>query len=245
LNILCSVCYDGSQFSGWQVQPNKITIQSTIEDALSKIYGAQIKTIVAGRTDAGVHSLNNYFNFKVPKNSIPLSKLPVIINNKLPESIRILTAIEKSEDFSARYNCNRRIYEYRIVVGPKNPFLHNYRLFIPKQLNIAAMNSAAKLLIGTHNFAGFRSIDCNAKTSIRTVYESRVFQETDEIIFHIEANAFLKNMVRIITGTLIDIGNCRKDIEIINCVLETRDRKIAGKTVGPQGLFFIDARWNE
>ena len=269
MNILCGVAYDGSEFSGWQIQPEKITVQSVIEEVLTKLYGIKIKITGAGRTDSGVHALRNYFNFKILENKIPADKLVYVLNNFLPHSIRILSAKEVEEDFNSRRNFMRRIYEYRIVIGEVSPFFRNYRLFLKKKLDVDKMNQAIKLLIGTYDFSGFKAADCKSKTQTRTVYNSSVSQsdffhyfvphsfefcvsqpgfepacpnqDFSEVIIHIEANAFLKNMVRIITGTLIDIGYSKKKPEIINEILESKERRIAGKTVSPAGLYLIDA----
>ncbi len=269
LNILCGVAYDGSEFSGWQIQPEKITVQSVIEEVLTKLYGIKIKITGAGRTDSGVHALKNYFNFKPLENKIPVDKLVYVLNNYLPHSIRILSAKKVDEDFNSRRNFMRRIYEYRIVIGEVSPFFRNYRLFLKKKLDADKMNQAAKYLIGTYDFSGFKASDCKSKTQTRTVYNSSVSesvfvrylaprpsqfcasqscfeqysrnQDCPEVIIHIEANAFLKNMVRIITGTLIDIGYGKKNPEIIKEILESKERRIAGKTISPAGLYLIDA----
>lgn len=244
MNILCSVSYDGSGYCGWQKQPDKITVQSVIEEALKKIYGYEINIISAGRTDSGVHALKNYFNFEVQDNKIPLDKLPVVINNKLPQSIRTIDAVEVADTFSARYNGMRRIYEYYIEQTDITPFLRNFRLFYKRQLNIVKMNEAAKLLIGEYDFSAFKAVDCNSKTQVRTVYESYVESKNSTVIFHIEANAFLKNMVRIITGTLINIGLSRYSPDYISYIIESRNRNLAGKTVQPQGLFLLDVHFS-
>jgi len=240
LNILCSVSYDGFEFSGWQKQPNKITIQETIENALSQIYNQNINIVGAGRTDSGVHSFRNYFNFKINDNKIPLEKIPIVINNQLPKSIRIIDAKLVSDDFSARYNATRRIYEYYIEQTPPTPFLRNYRMFYEKYLDVQKMNEAAKYLIGEYDFSAFKASDCDSKTQIRQVFDAYVKKSENTIIFHIEANAFLKNMVRIIVGTLLNIGAGKQSIDYIDFLIKSRERVRAGKTVEPNGLFLID-----
>ncbi len=240
MNILCGVSYDGSDFSGWQVQPGKITVQSVIEEILTKLYGTKLKIVGSGRTDSGVHAFKNYFNFKLEKSKIPINKLCYVLNNLMPHSIRILSAREVPETFNSRYNASRRIYEYYISIGEVSPFLRNYRLFLKKNLDVEKMNAAAKLLIGTNDFSGFKAVDCKSKNQVRTVYSSWVKKNLNEIIIHIEANAFLKNMVRIITGTLIDVGKNKNAPEIISEIIFSKDRRKAGKTVSPAGLFLLD-----
>ena len=244
MNILCSVCYDGTNYSGWQKQPNAITIQETIETALAKIYSGQISTITAGRTDTGVHALKNYFNFHIndEQNKIPINKIALVLNNQLPKDIRIISAAEMPESFNARFNAIKRIYEYRISWAAFNPFERNYKLFIYSKPNIDLMNAAAKLLIGEYDFNAFRAADCCAKTTIRTIYDISLYQpKSDELIISIIANAFLKQMVRIIVGTLLDIGYLKKKVMDMQNILLSRQRKFAGQTVKPFGLFFKDA----
>jgi len=243
LNIFCSVSYDGFEFSGWQIQKNAYTIQETIEKVLYKIYKKEIKTIVAGRTDAGVHALKNYFNFHIEKSDIPIEKIPFVMNSYLSKSIRILETSEQAENFNSRFNAKKRIYEYYIEYGKINPFLRNYRLFYQKKLNFEKMNAGAELLLGTHNFNGFRASDCGAKNPERTVYESYFELRNNTLVYHISANAFLKNMVRIIMGTLIQVGLEKIEPIAIQEILESEKRCKAGPTITPSGLFMIDVEY--
>ncbi len=243
MNILCAVSYDGSDYFGWQIQPDKISVQETIEKALEIVFGFYIKITSAGRTDTGVHALKNYFNFIIEQTTIPVKKIPIIINNNLPESIRILSAELVAQDFNSRHSGIRRIYEYYIINGEKNPFQRKYRLFYNKFIDVDLLNTAIKQIIGIYDFSGFKAADCNSKTQIREIYNAEVLRINNEVIIRVEANAFLKNMIRIIVGTLLTINEKKKKIDIFKKLLITRDRKLAGPTVKPNGLFLIDAHF--
>jgi tRNA pseudouridine38-40 synthase len=236
---LCDVSYDGTNFHGWQKQPNSFTIQETIENALKKIYQSKINTIVAGRTDTGVHALHNYFNFET-KNKIPLEKLPLVINKFLPESICINKAFEVDSDFHTRFNAKRRIYKYYLFSGKKTPFNRNFYFHYNKNLNLEKMSIAIKSLIGTFDFSGLRSSSCNAKNAVRTIYNTFIEKNDDITTFHFEANGFLKNMIRIIMGTILEVGLEKKNEFIFQKILLQGKRNLAGKTISPAGLFFYD-----
>jgi len=239
-NIAMRIRYDGTNFHGWQYQPNGITVQQVIEEALSELLASPIKVTGCSRTDAGVHALDYVFNF-MTDTGIPTEKLPYALNYRLCEDISAIEAWEVPEEFNARFSAKGKRYIYRIQnAQQKNPFLNRYSWHIPYHLDVDAMKKAAPLLEGTHDFAGFMAAGGSQKTTVRTVRICRVEQNEElpeSITVTVEADAFLYNMVRIITGTLAEVGFGRICPEEIPGILASCDRRQCGLTAPPQGLF--------
>jgi tRNA pseudouridine38-40 synthase len=247
MNILCKTQYDGSDFHGWQIQPDVNTVQETIETALSKLFDKKIKIIVAGRTDAGVHAICNCFNFKIDNLQVPLYKLHLVINNYLPGSIRILESIKVNDKFHARYSAVERTYRYYFNVSDiVCPFKRKYMLFLKNKPDFILIKTAMKKLLGEHDFSGFRASDCCAENPVRNITNITIFQDIKQnYVFEISANAFLKNMVRRIFGTLLEIGYKKKDVDVINEIIENKDSSLNGKTVEAQGLYLYEVVYPE
>ena len=239
-NIAMRVSYDGTNYHGWQRQENAITVQQVIEEALTKLTGE--KTVVTGcsRTDAGVHAMEYVFNF-LTESAIPVEKLPLALNYHLSEDISAAEAFEVPAEFHARFSARGKRYLYHIQnARTKNPFLNRYSWHIPYHLDVDAMIQAAPILEGTHDFAGFMAAGGHQKTTVRTVrvcQVSRDVQTPEAITVTVEADAFLYNMVRIITGTLAEVGFGKIKIEELPEILASCDRKRCGMTAPPQGLF--------
>lgn len=239
-NIAMVVRYDGAGFHGWQRQKNGLSVQEAVETALSKLLGETVEVTGCSRTDAGVHAMDYVFHFHTDTH-IPTEKLPYALNYHLDKRIAAVEAREMGEDFHARFSAQGKQYLYRIWnSGLRDPFLAGYSWQFPYPLQVEAMKQAAPLLEGTHDFAGFMAAGGNQKTTVRTIRVCRVEQDAELpqlITVTVEADAFLYNMVRIITGTLVEVGLGKILVEDLPDILASCDRKRAGMTAPPQGLF--------
>ena len=244
-NIKLVIEYDGSGFNGWQKQPNKLNIQGEIEAVIENITKEKIELIASGRTDAGVHAIGQVANFKTNSN-IPIEKIPIAINSQVKNSIRIKSAEEVDERFHSRYNCKRKTYRY-IIDNSKygSSIFRNMTYHMPIKLNINEMQKAVKYFEGEHDFKAFKSSGTSSKSSVRTIYEAKVIKKNEYIILELTGNGFLYNMVRIIAGTLVDVGLEKLKAKDIPVILEKKDRQKAGKTLPPQGLFLVKVEYDE
>lgn len=228
---------------GWQKQPKKLNIQGEIERAIEQVTGEEVELIASGRTDAGVHAIGQCANFKTNSN-IPTEKIPIALNTKLKESIRIKTAEEMDERFHCRYNCKKKTYRYVINNGNCASALYrNLEYFIPEKLDTDKMAQAVKLFEGEHDFKGFKASGTSSKSSVRIIYGTKVERNGDKIIIELTGNGFLYNMVRIIAGTLVDVGLNKIKPEEIPEIIESKDRTKAGKTLPPYGLYLVKVEY--
>ena len=225
--------------TGWQKQTKKLNIQGEIERAISEITGEEVELIASGRTDAGVHSLGQVANFKTNSN-IPIEKFPIALNTKLKRSIRIIDAEEVEERFHSRYNCKKKTYRY-IINNSKNgtAIYRNLEYNFPEKLDVEKMNEASKKFIGEYDFKGFKASGTSSKSSVRTIYEAEVIRKDDRVIIELTGNGLLYNMVRIIAGTLIEVGIGKIKPEEIEDIINSGDRTRAGKTLPPNGLYLV------
>ena len=229
---------------GWQKQPDKLNIQGEIERAIEEITGEEVDLIASGRTDAGVHSLGQTANFKIENNSIPIEKFPIALNSKLKKSIVIKSAEEVEERFHSRYSVKSKTYRYVINNSENGTALYRtLEYHFSQKLDVEKMKKAAKYFEGEHDFKGFKASGSNNKSSVRKIYKTEVKKENDRIIIEITGNGFLYNMVRIIVGTLIDVGIRKIDTEDIPSIINSKDRKLAGKTVPPHGLYLLKVEY--
>ena len=223
-NIKLTIEYDGKKFGGWQKQPAKLNIQGEIEKAIEEITGEAVELNASGRTDAGVHSLGQVANFKTNSN-IEIEKFPVAINSKLKQSIRIIDAEEEDENFHARYSCKGKKYRYVINNSKMGSAIYrDLEYYMPIKLDVDAMKQAVKYFEGEHDFKGFKASGTSSKSSVRTIYSANVLEEGDRIIIELKGNGFLYNMVRIISGTLVDVGLGKIKPEEIPGIIEAKDR---------------------
>ena len=243
--ILITVEYDGTSFCGWQSQHGKRSVQGVIEEALSSFYGETITIHGSGRTDAGVHALGQTAHFDAPpKNNFKVEKLPYAINEKLPEDVKILFAKIVPNDFHARKSVKNKTYLYRAYCAHFSSPLDRYRkMRVFPEPDLKTMQEAANLLLGEHNFSAFMSTGSSIKDTTRTIYEINIKKNQNDFTFEITGNGFLYNMVRIIVGTLIEIGQKRLSITNVVKALETGDRKYAGRTAQAQGLYLKSVRY--
>ncbi len=238
MRVLLTVAYDGTDYCGWQVQPNGITIEEVLNTNLVRLFHEDIKVIGASRTDSGVHALGNVAVFDT-NSRMPAEKIAYALNVSLPEDIKIQKSMEVKKDFHPRHGVSRKTYEYRIrntsFPMPINRF---YEHFIYVPLNVEAMNRAASFFIGLHDFKSFCSIHTGALTTVRTIFSCSVQKDEEDGVIRIQicGNGFLYNMVRIIAGTLIEIGKGLYEPERIIEILNGKDREQAGPTAPAKGL---------
>lgn len=236
-NIKLTLEYDGTDFCGWQWQPKGRTVQGTLQSSLKKLLQESPTVIAAGRTDAGVHALGQVVNFKT-KSILDLNSIRLGLNSFLPRDVTILEAEEEDEKFNARFDAVKRMYRYVITKRPR-AVGRQYSWYCKFNLDLDKIKNASEFLIGEHVFSAFSRAD-DEETHYLCNVESVQWQETkDEIILEICANRFLHNMVRIIIGTMVEVGRGRLAPEEIKEILKTRDRNRIGFTVPPQGLFLI------
>jgi len=236
-NIKLEIEYDGKDFNGWQKQPNKLNIQGEIERAIKEITGEEVDLTASGRTDAGVHAIAQVANFKTNSN-LPIEKFAIAINSKIKQTIRIKNAEEVSERFHSRYNCKQKTYKYIINNGNHASAIYrNLEYFVPVKLDVKEMKKAIKHFEGEYDFKGFKASGTSSKSSIREIYKTELEQDEDKIIIRLTGNGFLYNMVRIIAGTLVDVGLGKIKSEEIPEIIESKDRERAGKTLPAHGLY--------
>lgn len=239
-NIKLIIEYDGKGFNGWQKQPNKLNIQGEIERAIKEVTGEEVELNASGRTDAGVHAISQVANFKTQSN-IDINKIPIALNSKLKKSIIIKKAEEVDLNFHARYNAKGKKYRYIInnsLVG--SAIYRDLEYNFPIKLDVEKMKHAAKYFEGEHDFKTFRSSGTSNKNSVREIYKVEIKEENERIILEFTGNGFLYNMVRIMVGTLMDVGLGKIKPESIKDIIDSKERTKAGKTAPAQGLYLVE-----
>ena len=242
-NIKLTIEYDGKKFNGWQKQPDKLNIQGEIENAIKEITGEEVDLIGSGRTDACVHAFGQVANFKT-NSELPIQKFAIAINSKLKKSIVIKSAEEVDERFHSRYNAKQKKYAY-LINNTKNgtAIYRDLECHIPMELNIEEMKKAAKYFEGEHDFKAFKASGTSSKSSVRTIYKAEVSNGEGKIKIVLIGNGFLYNMVRIIAGTLVDVGLGKIKAEDIPSIIKSKDRSKAGKTLPAHGLYLINVKY--
>lgn len=239
--IMLTVSYDGTAYSGWALQestPN--TIEGRLNEAIERLTGEKTLVIGASRTDAGVHAYGNVAVFDT-ESSIPGDRFMFALNHELPQDIRIVQSAEVGADFHPRHCNTEKTYEYRIYNGQiSDPTRRLYTCHFSMPLDIDVMNEAATYLVGEHDFTSFCNVQSQALTHVRTVKDIHVRREGDEVIISVTGNGFLYNMVRIIAGTLMQIGRGKGGPAGMKTILEKKNRAAAGPTAPPEGLFLIN-----
>jgi len=236
-NIVLTLAYDGTHYHGWQCQPNALTIQEVLNKAVAKILDHPVTIYGGGRTDAGVHAMGQVVNFRTEK-TIDLGSLARGLNSMLPRDIRVRGTREEEDSFHARYSAKAKTYVYCILNTPYNsPFLERYVWHIHYTLDVLAMDEAAKVIIGKHDFSAFKKKDEYYMNPVREVLRGGVKTKADLVYFVVEATGFLRYMVRNIVGTLVLVGSGRITVEDFTKILESREREKAGPTAPARGLF--------
>ena len=243
MRIKLTVAYDGTQYAGFQSQNNAPAIQDVLNRAISDLFGSEIKTIGASRTDAGVHAMGNVAVFDIETRMDP-SKICFALNTRLPADIRILESERVPDDFHPRYCDTVKTYKYRILNSRfADPIHRLYCTHCHYKLDSELMKKAAEDLVGEHDFASFCAAGFSGNSTVRTIYSCDVHRDGDIIVITITGNGFLYNMVRIIAGTLIDIGCGRRPADDIKKIIEARDRRRAGDTAPAKGLTLEEIRY--
>lgn len=236
--------YDGSNFSGYQVQPNKRTVQGELESALEKIYNEKVTTYASGRTDAGVHALNAVAHFDEPK-FIKNRHFADSINSYLPSDVKIVKAEEVSEDFDARFSAKTKTYTYKFYLSRcERPMHINRAARLNEEVDVVKMNEACKYLIGEHDFSSFVARKSGKTNFVRTIYQAKIIQTGNkEFEFQISGNGFLYNMVRIIMGTLVWVGEGRLEPKDVEDIIKHKNRQLAGKTMPACALYLVNVEY--
>lgn len=245
MRVKCIVSYDGTHFSGYQVQPNKRTVQSEIEAVLTKLHKGQlVKVQASGRTDANVHAVGQVIHFDTTL-TIPLEKWPYALNSLLPNDIVILEAEYVSDHFHSRFNARKKQYRYKISTQKiPNVFKRDYTYHFPYALDIGSMKKACHHLCGTHDFTSFCVAKTEVEDKVRTIYSIEFIEEGADLILCFTGNGFLYNMVRILTGTLLEVGQGKKTPDQIPSILKGKDRSLSGKTAPGHGLYLWEVYYD-
>ncbi len=235
--LLFTIKYDGTNYHGWQVQPNGITVQECVQVALQSVTNEKCSVTGCSRTDSGVHA--NMFCFHTDTDSsIPTERFTMALNSALPDDIVAIDCKEVSSDFHARYDCKGKTYVYKLYDGYlREPFLNGYAYHHKGALDATLMNNAAKLFVGEHDFIGFCSVGSSVQDTVRCISDCSVKRDGRNIEVSITANGFLYNMVRIIVGTLIEVSDGRISVDDIPNIIDSKKRDMAGQTAAAHGLY--------
>lgn len=236
MRIKLTVSYDGTNYSGWQVQPNSVTIQEKLEEAVKAVTGETVRVTGSGRTDAGVHAVGQIAHFDT-KSSVPPEKFYKALNVYLPEDIKVVKSECVNDDFNACISAKKKTYAYSFYFSDVDlPLKERFAVRIDREPNVELMKSATKILVGKHDFKAFCSSGSGAKTTVRTIYSIKIKPSIDGIGIFVCGNGFLYNMVRIIVGTLLKVGYGEMNIDGVKEMLLTGNRAIGGKTLPAKGL---------
>ena len=239
------ISYDGTNFSGFQRQPNGRTVQSELEKTLSKMASQPIEVHASGRTDAGVHAIGQVIHFDFPYER-PLERMRYGLDTQTPDDIACRSVEIVADDFHARYLATGKTYEFRVDIGkPRSPFRRYYASYFPYSIDVKKIQQALPDLLGTHDFTSFCASGSSVEDHVRTIDEASltVSPEGDELIFTFSGNGFLYKMIRILVGTLLKIGNGRMPVDAIPGIIAGKDRNLAGPTAHPEGLYLKEVRY--
>ncbi len=243
MQVKLVVEYDGSNYCGWQVQVGQDSIQGQLEDALARIFGTAVRVRGSGRTDAGAHALGQTAAARLPRAFEP-AKLKSALNALLPSDIAIRQVVTVAEGFDPRRDARRRVYEYRILNrGRRSAFDWRYAWLVREPLDVDAMRQAAALFVGEHDFAAFRAVGSGERSTMRRIYESRWTSSGERLVYHVEANAFLRHMVRTMVATMVAVGRRTLPPESVEMLIRSRNRALAPATAPACGLFLIEVRY--
>jgi tRNA pseudouridine38-40 synthase len=242
-NIRLTLCYDGTDFHGWQRQPGLRTVQRVLEEAIEQLTGVRTATTASGRTDAGVHALGQAVHFLTASRH-STETIVRALNALMPRDVRVLDATEMPQSFHATLDAKSKRYRYAIDNARiASPFQLRYSWHVPLPLDVEAMGRAGSSLLGRHDFRSFETDWPNRMSSVRTILDLAVERQGDQVTIEVEADGFLYNMVRSIAGTLVLVGNGKRPESWVAEVLAARNRVEAGPTAPPQGLFLVAVRY--
>ena len=243
MKIKLNISYIGTAYCGWQVQPNAVSVQQRVQDAVEKAFGKRYPLTGCSRTDSGVHARSFVCTVELDEdaNNIPCERIPLVMNRHLPADIAVREAEEVEADFHPRYSCLGKAYEYIFYDSAvRDPFLHGRAACILPRLDAERMNEAAQEFIGRQDFRSFMASGSKIEDTVRTVFDCRVSRNRDRVILYISADGFLYNMVRIIAGTLAEVGHGKRTREGVRAAIDARDRSSAGQTAPPEGLYLSE-----
>ncbi len=241
--VMLTVAYDGTNYHGWQIQPNGETIEGILNRCLSELLEEEVTVTGASRTDSGVHAMGNVAVFDT-ETPIPADKIVYALNRRLPEDIRIQKSEEVDGDFHPRHTASRKTYEYRIYCAPfPMPVRRLYSHFTYVPMDVTRMQRAGEYLIGEHDFKSFCNTEAQVESTVRRIESLRVLAEGREIVIRVTGRGFLYNMVRIIAGTLMEVGRGHREPEELECILEAKDRRAAGPTAPACGLTLMQIEY--
>lgn len=243
--ILFTIAYDGSDFFGWQKQPdeNIRTVQGEFEKALGRFFKKNVECIGASRTDRGVHAMGQRAVIDIDT-TVPTEKFPLALHSFLPEDISVVNAEDVNAEFHPRYDCVKKTYRYKIYNGKyRNPICRKYSEYCHVFLDEKKMNEVSKAFIGTHDFKAFAASGNSSKTTVRTIFDIDVKREGEFVVITVTGDGFLYNMIRIMAGTLMLAGTGKLDFDGLLKIIESRDRTKAGKTAGPNGLTLMEINY--
>lgn len=239
-NLFLTISYDGSAYHGWQIQKNALTVQEVFQNAVKRLFNQNIAIKGCSRTDSGVHANKYCVSFKA-ETDIPCDKIVMALNSYLPNDIAVLSCSDKQMDFHARYNVVKKEYVYVLCNSSvRNPFLEKHAFWYRYNIDADYLNEQAQAFVGTYDFGGFCSANSGVEDTVRTVYSFDVSRKGDMVYFKVSANGFLYNMVRIMVGTLLFISEGKIEKDELRNVILSKERKKAGKTAPPQGLYLND-----
>ena len=240
MRVLGICAYKGTNYYGWQKQVGFISVQSTIEDALSKVYDSQINITGSGRTDAGVHAIKQYFHFDTSKEK-DLNQLAYSINRMLPEDIKILSFEMVADDFHARYNAKKKIYEYRIVLDNKDPFQNDLAYVYPMEFDLDLFKEALNKFVGKHNYQDFTSKEEDEGEFVREIYEINIDKIDNKINVRFIGNGFMRYQIRNMIGAAINVANKKESLDFVDYHLkEGKKREIISYKSPANGLYLVN-----
>ena len=243
MRVRLKIEYDGGGYSGWQLQAGDDTVQARIEAVLEVLFGHPIRIHAAGRTDAGVHALGQVAAFDAPRHFEPRD-LRRALNAMLPADIVVREAEEAGAGFDPRRDAVVRVYEYRLLNRElRSPFEHRYAWHVAQPLNLAAMQSAARVFLGTHDFAAFRTLGTETKSTVRDIYVSQWERRGDFLVYRVEGSSFLRRMVRSMVAAMVEVGRNRLGVEALRALLRGCDRSQTPAAAPACGLFLIEVRY--
>ncbi len=234
--------YDGTHYHGWQIQPNGVSVQSTMTSIMQRYFGPELQLTAAGRTDAGVHATTMYAHFDTDKSLGDLAALANKLTYMMPPDIAVQAVLPVTLDANARFDALSRTYEYRMS-AVKNPFARQYVAPFYGPLNVKAMNEAAASLFDFTDFTSFSKVHTDVKTNNCRIMKAEWQERGEELVFVVQADRFLRNMVRAIVGTLLQVGRGKLDTAGFRAVIEQKDRCAAGTSVEAKGLFLVDIQY--
>lgn len=243
--LAITIQYDGSAYHGWQVQKNAVTVQQTFQDAVEKVFGQRLDVTGCSRTDTGVHANMYVLTIQTDMN-ISDEGVIMALNSNLPDDIAVIDCKEADNDFHPRYSCKSKEYVYKLYNGKRrNPFLSKYALYYRRSIDADYLNEQAKAFIGTHDYSGFCSSKSDVEDTVRTVYSFSVERAGDMVLFRVEADGFLYNMVRIMVGTLLFVSEGKIKAGELEDIINSKDRSRAGKTAAAHGLYLNRVNYQE